>query len=189
MPKFKNFKALLVPLTVSMSAIPFLANAEDLAPVDSLELQLPHPETIEGNVYAARCESGLDRPAVKLRVQNFKDREGNIRVQLYNDKPDEFLEKGKKLLRIEFALPDDDTPVDVCVPLEEAGTYALFLLHDRNGNGKANVFSEGFGISNNPKMKLRRPRHDEAAFEVGNEVLDMEIDLQYFGGDKRRRRR
>ena len=189
MPKLKNFKALLFPMTVSLLAIPALANADDLASEDGMELKLPHLETIEGNLYAARCENGMDRPAIKLRVQNFKDRKGNIRAQLYNDKPDEFLEKGKKLLRIEFAVPQDDSPVEICVPLEEAGTYALFLLHDRNGNGKANVFSEGFGISNNPKMKLRRPRHDEAAFEVGNEVLDMEIDLQYFGGDKRRRRR
>ncbi|MGD8326849.1 MAG: DUF2141 domain-containing protein [Sphingomonadales bacterium] len=193
MPLNKNIKA----LSVSVLALAFAPNtvAEEMAAVESvtpsssLELKLPHEDTIMGNQFAARCEGAQELPAIKLKVQEFKDGKGNVRVQLYNDNPDEFLEKGTKLLRIEVAVPEDGGPVDVCVPLEKEGTYALFLLHDRNENGKADVFSEGFGISNNPKMKLRRPRHDEAAFEISNEILDMDINMQYFGGNKRKRRR
>ena len=139
-------------------------------------------------MHAKRCQTDLMRPSIHVHVEGFKDLKGNVRVQLYGEEPDQFLAKGAKLLRIEIPVPDDGAPVDICVPLESKGVYALFIMHDRNKNGKANVFSDGFGISNNPKMKLRKPRHDEAAFEVGDEVLDMNIELQYFGGNKKKRR-
>lgn len=189
MPKTRKFRALICGAALSAMTFPVFAQENVDVALESLELILPHEETIIGNAYAARCDADSDQPAINLRVHKFKDRKGNIRAQLYNDKPEDFLEKGKKLLRIELKVPEGDAPVEICVPLQEPGVYALFLLHDRNENGKANVFSEGFGISNNPKMKLRRPRHDEAAFEIGNEVLDMDVDLQYFGSNKRRRKR
>lgn len=155
---------------------------------DASSLPLPHAETIESNAFDQRCKSDVMRPSIHVHIDGFKDTKGKVRVQLYGEDPERFLAKGAKLLRIEVAVPDEGGPVDLCVPLEQKGVYALFVMHDRNENGKANVFSDGFGISNNPKMKLRKPRHDEAAFEVGDEVLDMDIELQYFGGNKKKRR-
>ena len=160
-----------------------------LADVDNGHLALPHEETIEGNVFAARCDVTGSLPAVRLKIHDLRDDKGSIRVQLYNDDPEAFLAKGTKLLRIEVPAPTDGENADICIPLETAGTYAIFVMHDRDGDGKADVFSEGFGISNNPKLKLRKPRHDEAAFNIGDEILDMDINMQYFGGNNRRRRR
>ena len=52
-----------------------------------------------------------------------------------------------------------------------AGTYAIVIYHDENANTDMDTTfigypTEGFGFSNNPKLFLAPPSHDEAAFEV-----------------------
>lgn len=51
------------------------------------------------------------------------------------------------------------------------GRYAIALLHDENGNGKADravmmIPKEGFGFSRDAKVRFGPPRFGEAAFEV-----------------------
>ena len=50
-----------------------------------------------------------------------------------------------------------------------AGTYAVAVFHDANGNGKLDTMmgmpKEGFAFSRNPAMKMRAPRFNEASFE------------------------
>jgi len=52
-----------------------------------------------------------------------------------------------------------------------AGTYAVMVMHDENGNGKLDTNFvgmpiEGYGFSNDPKVP-RKPTFDEAKFELG----------------------
>lgn len=51
------------------------------------------------------------------------------------------------------------------------GRYAVALLHDENGNGKADraammIPKEGFGFSRDAKVRFGPPRFGEAAFDV-----------------------
>lgn len=51
------------------------------------------------------------------------------------------------------------------------GRYAIALLHDENGNGKADraammIPTEGFGFSRDAKVRFGPPRFDAAAFDV-----------------------
>ncbi|MFZ5608783.1 MAG: DUF2141 domain-containing protein [Pseudomonadota bacterium] len=149
-------------------------------------ISFPVAQTVEGDRFAAYCETGAGAPAVRLHIAGMRDGKGQLRVQLYGDAPESFLEKGARLIRIQVPTPPEGETARLCVPLTVPGTYALFVLHDRDMNGKAGIFSEGFGFSNNPQLKLRKPRHDEVAFTVGQEVLDMNIEMQYFGGERRR---
>lgn len=65
------------------------------------------------------------------------------------------------------------------------GRYAIALLHDENGNGKADravmmIPKEGFGFSRDAKVRFGPPRFGEAAFEVeagGDE--EMVIRMRY----------
>ena len=64
-----------------------------------------------------------------------------------------------------------------------AGTYAVALYHDIDGNRKLArkwnfLPKEPFGLSNNPKLKLRKPRHREAAFEAGPLGADVTVNLR-----------
>jgi len=52
------------------------------------------------------------------------------------------------------------------------GRYAIAILHDENGNGKADraammIPKEGFGFSRDAKVRFGPPKFGEAAFEVG----------------------
>lgn len=64
------------------------------------------------------------------------------------------------------------------------GTYAVALFHDEDGNGKLNtnflgIPREGFGISNNPTVKLSAPKFKSASFSLrGNATI--KIGMKYF---------
>ncbi len=65
----------------------------------------------------------------------------------------------------------------------KSGTYAVALFHDENGDGKLNtnflgIPREGFGISNNPPVKLGAPKFKKASFSLkGNATI--KIGMKY----------
>ena len=69
-----------------------------------------------------------------------------------------------------------------CLPVPEAGTYAVAVRHDVNGNGKTDITRDGGGMSNNPSINifnLGKPSVRQTAFAVGNEVKAITITLRY----------
>lgn len=63
------------------------------------------------------------------------------------------------------------------------GTYAIALLHDENGNGRADrvlmVPREGFGFSRNAPVRMGPPSFDSAAFQVGTSAVSHTIRMRY----------
>lgn len=130
---------------------------------------------------AAACRPGAPGPAALVRVYGFKDREGQLRVQLYGGNPDTFLDKGTKLKRIELQVaPAGD--MEVCVALPHPGEFAIAVLHDRNSNGKMNPTSDGVGFSRNPKLGLSKPDQRGAAFVARGGVQTFDVVLNYLHG-------
>ncbi len=146
------------------------------------------PTKIDGsNVAGTGCVAGPGEAAIEVSVENLQTREGQVRAQIYSSDPDEFLEKGKKLVRVDLPIEEDGEPV-LCVPLPSPGTYALVVMHDKNANGRADFFSEGFGFSNNPKLSLGPPDGEEVMFTASAGVSKHEIELNYiFGGDEEKK--
>jgi uncharacterized protein (DUF2141 family) len=64
-----------------------------------------------------------------------------------------------------------------------AGRYAVALLHDENGNGRADMAllipREGFGFSRNPAARLGPPKFGKAAFAVGDGSVSLGIRMRY----------
>lgn len=62
-----------------------------------------------------------------------------------------------------------------------AGTYALSVVHDENGNGKLDTFAkiprEGFGFSRNPRIRFGPPTFSETSFKVsaGDNLLEVRV--------------
>jgi len=101
---------------------------------------------------------------------------------LYGDNPDDFLVKGKKILK--QRIPAKRGTVTFCVIVPKAGVYAAAVYHDENGNGKFDrnrigLPSEGGGFSNNPTLFLLAPSHEQVAFHVSNSQTRLEIQLNY----------
>ncbi len=74
--------------------------------------------------------------------------------------------------------------VTVTFPNVAPGRYAIALLHDENGNGKADralgmMPKEGFGFSRDAKVRMGPPRFEEAVFEVAESPKAMAIKMRY----------
>lgn len=128
---------------------------------------------------AAVCAGG--GPAALVRVHGFKDRAGNLRVQLYTDREADFLEKGRKLRRVELPVTAAE-PMHVCVALPSPGRYTLAVLHDRDANGKLSLSSDGVGFSNNPRLGLGKPDVTRVTFAATAGVTRLSVILNYRQG-------
>jgi uncharacterized protein (DUF2141 family) len=132
---------------------------------------------------AAACNA-VNRSAILVGISGFKLRSGRVRVQLYGGDPGDFLEKGKKLRRID--LPVTGTgPMNICVAVPGPGTYAVAVRHDTDGNGKSG-WNDGGGFTNNPKISLLslKPSHRSVAIVVGRGVKPVSVVLNYRSGLK-----
>jgi uncharacterized protein (DUF2141 family) len=140
--------------------------------------------------YAALCAQGTKGPAVLVTVTGFKDRKGQTRFELYAAKDDEFLTNTKKLIEAGKIFERVDVPttatgdMSVCLPVREPGNYIVVVLHDRNINGKLDVVfgGDGVALSRNPKLHLSKPKVEEVAFAIGNEVKQASLILNYRSG-------
>lgn len=131
---------------------------------------------------AASCREGAHEPAVLVDVRGFKNRSGRVRVQLYGSNPADFLEKGKKLRRIDLPVTSSG-PMRVCVSVPRPGNYAIAVRHDADGNGKSG-WNDGGGFSRNPKVSLTnlKPRYEQVKIAVDNGVRPIEVVLNYRQG-------
>ena len=64
------------------------------------------------------------------------------------------------------------------------GRYAIALLHDENGNGKADralgmMPKEGFGFSRDAPVRMGPPNFSDAVFEMGKTDRTMTIRMRY----------
>jgi len=65
------------------------------------------------------------------------------------------------------------------------GDYAIALLHDENGNGKADramgmMPREGYGFSRDAPVRMAPPRFRDAVFAQGEGTSRMTIRMRYF---------
>ena len=64
-----------------------------------------------------------------------------------------------------------------------AGTYAISLFHDENGNGKLDTMMmiprEGYGFSRDAAVRFGPPRFAAAAFAVGNAPARQTLKVRY----------
>ena len=132
---------------------------------------------------AAVCNAG-NRAALLVNVSGFKNRAGRVRVQLYGSNPKDFLEKGKKLRRIDLPVSAAGT-MSICVAVPGPGVYAVGVRHDADGNNKSG-WNDGGGFSNNPKISLLslKPPHRQVAVTVGQGVKPVSVVLNYRTGLK-----
>lgn len=127
----------------------------------------------------AGCQALADKygQTAFVHVRNIRSEEGNVRVEVYANDEEEFLQGEKRLNRVD--VPSADYERDICLVLPEVKKYALVVIHDRNANDKADFFTEGFGFSNNIKLKLSKPKLKEVVFQAKPGMNRMELDLTY----------
>jgi uncharacterized protein (DUF2141 family) len=127
----------------------------------------------------SECQAGSG-PAVRVAVNGVKSSSGMVRIQVYRGTESEWLKKGAWLNRIEARARAGS--MSFCLPVPAAGTYAVAVRHDVNGNGKTDLSQDGGGMSNNPSINifnLGKPSYKKTAFAVGSGVTAIRIDMKY----------
>ena len=125
-----------------------------------------------------RCKGAT--PSVLVTVAGVSESKGTVRVQTYNGTAAEWLKTGKWLHRVEA--PARAGTMTFCLPVPDAGTYAVAVRHDVNGNGDTDLREDGGGMSNNPSINifnLGKPSIKKTAISVGNGPKSIRINMRY----------
>lgn len=139
----------------------------------------------EGQVLDLRPEDAADvcnAETAQIRTTvNGVQGYGILLVEVYGDDADNFLSREGRLRRVRVAA--EDGPQTVCINIEGPGTYAVASYHDQDADRKLDkrwnrLPKEPFALSNDPKLKLRKPRLYEAAFEAGELGADITVNLR-----------
>jgi uncharacterized protein (DUF2141 family) len=139
-------------------------------------------------IAAGRCRGLETGPAFMVDVEGLKDRAGRLKLELYPANSHDFLADDNKLVEAgkPFARVDVPTPpsgkVILCIRAPAPGRYALMLLHDRNGDHKFQLSSDGVGFSNNPKLGWGKPSVEHVATDAGSGPRAIAIVLNYRHG-------
>lgn len=125
------------------------------------------------------CKSGENE--IRVLVTGVKQGVGLIVADLYGNDEEGFLKKAGRVQQVRFAAKAPNT--FFCFNPPEPELYAIAVYHDENANqtfdkGAFGIPVEPFGISNNPKLRLRAPKISEAAFEVAKEGTTVEIIMK-----------
>ena len=135
---------------------------------------------------ASATEDGVCGPDTETRldvtVTNVRSGDGNVTITLYGDDPDDFLASGTKIVRHRVPAVEGATPD--CLALPGPGTYAIAVYHDEDGDrdfgrNLIGMPTEGYGVSNNPKIGLLPPDFEEVKFDVEEGENALSINLKY----------
>lgn len=135
---------------------------------------------------ASAAEDGVCGPDTAARldvtVTNVRSGDGNVTITLYGDDPDDFLAKGTKIVRHRVPAVEGET-VD-CLALPGPGTYAIAIYHDEDGDrdfdrNLIGLPTEGYGVSNNPKLGFLLPDFEDVKFAVEEGENALSITMNY----------
>lgn len=119
---------------------------------------------------------------IAIRIDNIRNSEGFLGIALFKNEIG-FPEESEKAFAL-ASIATNESPGEVVIENIPYGTYAICVLHDENGNKKMDKTwlgkpKEGFGTSNNPKIRFGPPEFDESGFVLDRETITMVIDMKY----------
>jgi uncharacterized protein (DUF2141 family) len=160
----------LTPLLLAATPAPTLKSTPDLGKAEG------------------QCRPNEPGPALIVNAIGIKDRQGMLRAEVYPDNDDDFLaddnvliSEGKTFRRVEVPVPASGE-AQICIRVPKAGRYTLSLLHDRDGNRKFSVWSDGIGFPGNPKLTRAKPKADGALVTAGPGLTPVNVTMNYLHG-------
>jgi uncharacterized protein (DUF2141 family) len=113
-----------------------------------------------------------------VSITNIRTDKGELLVSVVNSDAG-WNNQAKPVAATKVAATGKDSVLRFDLP---AGSYAVQVMHDENGNGKLDtnfigIPSEGYGFSNNPQV-MRKAYFSEAKFEIGDAAASIVINLR-----------
>ena len=136
---------------------------------------------LTGLIVAAPVQAAPGDAGISLHVTGLRSARGQVLVCLTRNKaafPD-CSRDAHAVRRVVPAAQAAEIDLGTVLP----GTWAIALLHDENGNGRADMMlmlpREGFGFSRDPALRLGPPAFARAAFAVGAAPVRQTIRMRY----------
>lgn len=148
-----------------------------LAFAGAVPAQAQYRQKIGNDMAQCRSDKG---PAIMVTVDGIKASTGRVRVQSYNATAADWLKKGRWLTRTDSAAKAGT--MTFCVPVPAAGSYAIAVRHDLDGDGATDLFGDGGAMSNNPSINifnLGKPSIAKTAITVGSGVKSIRVQMRY----------
>jgi len=117
---------------------------------------------------------------VSVTLHGLKNTKGNVIVAFFNSKK-RFLKHPVQHKIVPVTQKDTLT---VHFDHISEGNYAVSVIHDENQNQKLDtnflgIPKEGYGFSNNPKIRMGPASFSECKFAVGDQNLNIQIKMRY----------
>ncbi len=141
--------------------------------------RLPIEGLLLGCLLAAG-HSQADDSRLVVNLLGVRDATGNLRASLYRE-PDTFRKEDKAVQVV--SLPAAKGDAKLVVTGLPPGRYAVMAYHDDNMDQKLNLRfgmfpTEGYGLSNNPKV-IGPPKFADSAFDLAGPETAINIKLAY----------
>ena len=135
---------------------------------------------------AGTCRSDETGPAFLVEVRSLRDRMGRLKLEVYPANDTDFLADdsvlvaaGKTFRRVEVPASTTDP---LCIRVPGSGRYGVSLLHDRNGNRRFDLSSDGVGFAANPRLGWSKPKVATASAIAGDHLTQIIIVMNYRHG-------
>lgn len=132
--------------------------------------------------FADECEGRPTGVRLDVQVTNVRAAQGQVAVTIYPDDAKRFLAPKGKLARqrVKASVPT----TSACFYLPRAGTYAIAVYHDANGDqdfnrDKVGRPTEGFGFSNDAPTRTGLPPFRAVRFPVREGDNRIAIQMRY----------
>lgn len=130
------------------------------------------------------CVGTASETWLNVSVEDVRSSSGLVAFTLYADDRSRFLVKRGSLAVMR--VPAQAGTTRACIFLPKAGTYAVAVYHDEDGNQAFNRSglgfpSEGFGFTNNPATLAGLPNFSSVRLSVPRPGLLTRIRLKYPG--------
>lgn len=167
-----------IPLLLLLISAPAALLAEQQVALNTEEQVIP----LTFNNPADAADNPKPRGCISLRINNIRNSEGRLGIALFCTEKG-FPDKPEKA----FALANTEingASKEVIIENVPYGRYAVSILHDENSNSKMDKTwigkpKEGFGVSNNPKIRFGPPGFDESGFVLDREEIVLDIVINY----------
>lgn len=161
-----KFAALTLGLAVSNISMANAANGANAAIPQIL---------LQANGAAAQ------KASVTVNITGLRDEKGHVLICLSSNQK-EFPDCAKDASAIKKKVKAANNS-KVVFENVDPGVYALALVHDKNSNDKMDLTlflpKEGFGMSNNPKVRMGKPKFKNSQFTVGAKNVTHNIEMKY----------
>jgi uncharacterized protein (DUF2141 family) len=122
---------------------------------------------------------------LSVKIDNIAQAKGDILVALHKE-ASSFTDNPQNAYRFQkVARAEGAKTVSINFKNVPSGVYAVSVLQDMNNNKKMDftgigIPKEGFGVSNGPKSKFKKPQFDQSKFEVKANPTHITIGMMYF---------